>query len=56
MEFFFFLISKEEGLNFNLKPISNQNSMNSIFGEFSKVGKNTWAPMGELIFILLLTK
>jgi len=34
---------KEEGLNFNLKLISKQNSKNSIFGEFSKVGENTWA-------------
>jgi len=36
---------KEEGLNFNSNPISKQNSKNSIFGEFSKVGKNTCALM-----------
>ena len=49
--FFFFLILKEEGLDFNLKPISKQNSKNSIFGEFSKVRKNTCALKGLIIFI-----
>ena len=50
------MILKEEGLNFNSKPISKQNSKNSIFGEFSKVVKNTWALMGVIIFILLLIR
>jgi len=52
----FFLILKEEGLTFNLKPISKQNSKNSIFGKFSKVGENTWAFIRVIIFILLLIR
>ena len=44
-EFIFVLFLKEEGLNFHLKQISFQNSTNSIFGEFSKVRKNTLAQM-----------
>ena len=48
IEFFYFLILKGEGLDFNLKPISKQNSENSVFGEFSKVGETTWSLIGVI--------